>query len=124
MEHPLLTRTPRDPLPLRLARRLGLARGVFRNEGLGPRPALPLELYAYEGCPHCRRVRQTLTELDLDFLHRSTPRGPSPKRDALRERGGKVQVPFLVDPNTQKISRLTQDQGDNRGNNRNRNDNP
>lgn len=41
-----------------------------------------------------------MTELDLDFMHRSCPRGDSPNRRELRSRGGKTQVPYLVDPNT------------------------
>ena len=29
------------------------------------RPARLLELYEFEGCPFCRKVRDALTELDL-----------------------------------------------------------
>ena len=47
----------------------------------------------------CRRVRQTLTELDIDYIHRSCPRGNSKNRRELEQRGGKIQVPYLVDPN-------------------------
>ena len=87
------------PLLLRWARALGLARGMFRRARLGTRPRLTLELYSYEGCPMCRRVRQTLTELDIDYIHRSCPRGNSKNRRELEQRGGKIQVPYLVDPN-------------------------
>ena len=59
----------------------------------------PLTLYNMEGSPYCRRVREALTELDLEYIVRNVPKG-SPKRAALVERGGKMQVPFLVDPNT------------------------
>ena len=54
-----------------------------------------------EGSPYCRKVRETLCELDLVHLVRNVPKG-SPRRAELRERGGKVQVPYLVDPNTQR----------------------
>ena len=81
-------------------RGLGLLRGIFREPQVGPRPDLPLELYSMEGCPACRKVRRVLTELDLDFVHRSCPRGASPKRRYLERRGGKLQVPYLIDPNT------------------------
>ena len=65
-----------------------------------PRSALePLSLWNMEGSPYCRKVRETLSELDLEYVARNVPKG-SPKRAALVERGGKMQVPFLVDPNT------------------------
>ena len=87
------------PFPLRIARALGLGRGIWKRRGVGPRPQQTLELYAFEGCMSCRRVRQVLSELDLDYLHRSCPMGDSDNRRRLLERGGKVQVPYLVDPN-------------------------
>src|SRR6185369_59998 len=59
----------------------------------------PLTLYNMEGSPYCRKVREALTELDLEYVVRNVPKG-SPKRAALVERGGKMQVPYLVDPNT------------------------
>ena len=87
------------PLPLRAARKLGLARGLVRSAALGPRPRQLLELYSMEACGSCRRVRQVLTELDLDFVHRSCPKGDSANRRRLLERGAKLQFPFLIDPN-------------------------
>jgi glutathione S-transferase len=84
-----------------LATAVRLGRGTRCVAGLGTarRPASPLELYNMEGSPYCRKVREALSELDLEHLVRNVPKG-SPKRDALRERAGKVQVPYLVDPNT------------------------
>ena len=87
------------PAPLRLARKLGLARGLVKDERATPAPEQLLELFSMEGCGACRRVREVLTELDLDFLHRSCPKGDSAARRALGTRAGKVQVPYLVDPN-------------------------
>ena len=66
-----------------------------------PRTLKPLTLYNMEGSPYCRKVRETLSELDLEHVVRNVPKG-SPKRAELAERGGKVQVPYLIDPNTQK----------------------
>lgn len=74
--------------------------GMFKASGARAMPPRLLELYSAEGCPACRRVRRTLTELDLDFVHRSCPRGESETRRTLAARGGKVQLPYLVDPNT------------------------
>jgi glutaredoxin len=84
-----------------LNRFFGAMPGTFRSPAsVSEQPRELLELFSYEGCPACRRVRRKLTELDLDYLHRSSPRGESPKREALKRRGGKIQVPYLVDPNT------------------------
>lgn len=59
----------------------------------------PLTLYNMEGSPYCRKVREALCELDLEYLVRNVPKG-SPARAELEQRGGKVQVPYLIDPNT------------------------
>ena len=60
-----------------------------------------LELYDFEGCPHCRLVREVLTELDLDALIKPCPKGGHRFRDEVIRRGGKAQFPYLVDPNTE-----------------------
>lgn len=80
---------------------LRFGRGSNRSAGLSRRrePEALLELYEFEACPFCRKVRERMTELDLDYVSRTVPRG-SPKRARLRELGGKEQVPFLIDPNT------------------------
>ena len=69
---------------------------------LGPRPARLLELYEFEACPYCRKVREALTILDLDALVRPCPKGGTRFRPELERRGGKQQFPYLVDPNTGK----------------------
>src|SRR5262249_46504030 len=67
---------------------------------LGPRPEKPLELYEFEGCPYCRKVREALSILDLEAVIYPCPkRGPRFRRE-LERRGGKQQFPYLVDPNT------------------------
>jgi len=64
-------------------------------------PADPqLQLYEFENCPYCRRVREVLTELDLDALISPCPKGGQRFRPELIERGGKEQFPYLVDPST------------------------
>jgi glutathione S-transferase len=72
----------------------------MRVEALGPRPKRPLELYEFEACPYCRKVREALTALDLEADVRPCPKGGDRFRPVVRERGGKEQFPFLVDPNT------------------------
>jgi glutathione S-transferase len=66
---------------------------------LGARPAAPLELYEFEGCPFCRKVREALSILDLDAIVYPCPKnGPRFRPEVIR-RGGKAQFPYLVDPN-------------------------
>jgi len=79
--------------------RLGSGHEVGR---LGPRPAQLLELYDFEGCPYCRKVREALSILDLDARVRPCPKGGRRFRPLVRERGGREQFPYLVDPNTGK----------------------
>ncbi len=62
-------------------------------------PKKLLELYSYEGSPFCRLVRETLCELEIPYRLHNIAHG-SPKRDAFVELSGKMQVPYLVDPNT------------------------
>lgn len=56
---------------------------------------MQLELYQFEGCPYCSKVRKTMTELGLSFIAHN-PRQNEAKMDELMELGGEDQVPFLV----------------------------
>ena len=66
---------------------------------IGPRPEKMLELYEFEACPFCRKVREALSILDLDVLVKPCPKGGTRFRPELVQRGGKAQFPYLVDPN-------------------------
>jgi glutathione S-transferase len=68
----------------------------------GRRPAQLLELYEFEGCPYCRKVREALSILDLDARIWPCPKGGPRFREEVRAKGGKAQFPYLVDPNTGK----------------------
>ena len=57
-----------------------------------------LVLYNVESSPYCRKVREALTELDLAYICKNAPRG-SRAREQLLNEGGRVMVPFLIDPN-------------------------
>ena len=78
----------------------GLARpglgGFYRD---AEQPAEPLELYSFEASPFCRIVRERLCALELPYVLRNVAKG-SPRRESFVERSGKMQVPYLVDPNT------------------------
>ncbi len=63
------------------------------------RPEKPLMLYEFEACPFCRKVREALTTFDLGALIYPCPKGGR-HREVVREKGGKDQFPFLIDPNT------------------------
>jgi glutathione S-transferase len=85
-------------------------------------PRRPLELFSFESSPYSRRVRELLSELELAYVLRSTGKarwedlGPpilrktlfpdlpisGRTRTELLARAGKVQVPYLADPNTGK----------------------
>jgi len=68
------------------------------------RPAQPLELYEYEACPFCRKVREAVSMLDLDVIVYPCPRDGTRYRANVTEMGGKSQFPYLVDPNTKFAS--------------------
>jgi len=75
--------------------------GVFVGRP-GARPDQPVELYDFEACPYCRKVREALSILDLDAMVYPCPRGGTRFREEVERRGGRAQFPYLVDPNTGK----------------------
>ena len=62
-------------------------------------PAAPLERGPSSSSAFCRRVRETLCELELPYVLHNVGKN-SAHRPALLERAKKVQVPYLEDPNT------------------------
>ena len=121
---------PRNPSGLRrkLAVAVGalstVSRAVKGLRGLKARPSVaplkPLELFSFESSPYSRLVREVLCELELPYLLHNTGKarwqdiGPPKMRTrlskglatigrnrlVLEERTGKIQVPYLIDPNT------------------------
>ena len=64
-----------------------------------------LELYQAEGCPHCAKVREALTDFGVSYVIHN-PRLPGDEGgDVLNEQthqemtelGGQDQIPYLVD---------------------------
>lgn len=78
---------------------INLWRGTHVDEAL-VKPKKHLELYDMEGGPYCRLVREVLTELGLEAIIYPCPRGGKRFRPTVEKLGGKMQLPFLVDPNT------------------------
>jgi len=64
-------------------------------------PEQMLELYQFEGCPFCSRVRQKMTDLQLDFIAHTVE--PSGDRPQVEDISGQTGVPVLVDPNTDTV---------------------
>src|SRR5262249_17754225 len=62
-------------------------------------PKAPLQLWSFEASPYCRIAREALSELELPYFLHNVAKG-SPKRDGFVRRAGKMQVPYLIDPNT------------------------
>ncbi len=77
---------------------LSLGRGLLAGSGTRI-PEKPLELYEFEACPYCRKVREVLSEMDLSYVSHPCGRG-SNQRQTVIALGGKTLFPFLVDPNT------------------------
>ncbi|MGE0520740.1 MAG: glutathione S-transferase N-terminal domain-containing protein [Candidatus Binatia bacterium] len=71
-----------------------------RVAALGRRPAQPLELYEFEACPFCRKVREALSALDVDAIIYPCPKNGPRFRPEVVRLGGKAQFPYLVDRNT------------------------
>jgi glutathione S-transferase len=119
----------RDSVPIRFRMGLassGLASVVRFGRGTWAAPSRPasqpLELYSFESSPFSRLVRERLCSFELAYLLHNLGKEqvadiglpelglhlrlgryapvPGGKREALGERGGRIQVPFLVDPNT------------------------
>lgn len=88
-----------DVVTSTLASGLTFARGYYVRTH-ARQPEKLLELYEFESCPFCRKVRETLSELDLDAMIYPCPPGGTRFRPKALELGGKKQFPFLVDPNT------------------------
>ncbi|MEO8706636.1 MAG: glutathione S-transferase N-terminal domain-containing protein [Kofleriaceae bacterium] len=73
--------------------------GTGRNVRPARAPEQPLELWSFELSPYSRRVREELCELELTYVLHNVGRD-SPRRPELLARTGKIQVPYLEDPNT------------------------
>ncbi|MFC6826794.1 glutathione S-transferase N-terminal domain-containing protein [Halopelagius fulvigenes] len=55
-----------------------------------------LILYELEGCPYCAKVKNKLSELDLEYESKMVPRSHS-ERTEVEEVSGQTGVPVLVD---------------------------
>jgi glutathione S-transferase len=89
--------------------RLGVGAQISKGLSEEKKPKKLLQLYEFEACPYCKKVRETLCVLDLDAIIYPCPRETlsefgvsenSRYRPEANRLGGKIQFPFLVDENT------------------------
>ncbi len=67
-----------------------------------------LELFHFEACPYCKKVRMKLEELGVSYI--SSPSLPGSKNwERLIKLGGEEQVPFIHDQE-KKISMYESDE--------------
>jgi glutathione S-transferase len=67
-----------------------------------------LELYQFEACPHCARVRRKLSELGLDWISREVPVDRS-ERQRVEAISGQPLVPVLADPDHNMVVTESED---------------
>ena len=88
------------PLPILAGAPIQLLRGTRGTfVQASRRPEQPLELWSFEASPFSRIAREKLCVLELPYLLHNVAKG-SPSRGAFVARSGKMQVPYLADPNT------------------------
>lgn len=68
----------------------GVSGTAFPNQ-----PEQALKLYEFEGSPFCRRVREVLTLLNLDYEVYPCPKGGTKYRKIVKQQGGKLQFHLL-----------------------------
>lgn len=103
---PLVLRLPFMGLSSFFASLLRGFSGIRRQKGIKDMNIEPtsIELWSYEASPHCRLVREVLTELEIPYLlHNVGKRSPNRKRFV--QKSGRMMVPYLVDSNTDKGSK-------------------
>ena len=97
-----------------------LNQGMHANTGV--EPEYLLELYSFESSPYARPVRELLCEMEIPYILRScgrtqlqewmlpplrdalniNPDSELANRRALQEQEGRVSIPYLYDPNTER----------------------
>jgi glutathione S-transferase len=81
----------------------------MRASPVSRQPEKLLELYEFEACPFCRKVREGLSIMDLDAMIYPCPKGGTRYRPDVVRRGGKSQFPWFIDPNTGREMYESQD---------------
>lgn len=56
-------------------------------------------LFQKEECPYCQKVRQALSDLDVEWFSATKP-SEGKRTGSLEKLGGQDQVPFIIDTDT------------------------
>nr|WEU39140.1 glutathione S-transferase [Saccharina japonica] len=83
-----------------VVRALGLKVTERGNTWDRAQPRKPIEIYEFEGCPFCRKVREAVNILDLDVVFYPCPQDGPTFRPKANKLGGSKQFPYMVDPNS------------------------
>jgi glutathione S-transferase len=83
-----------------VVRSMGMKVDERTNIMFEKRPKKLIQIYEFESCPFCRKVREAVTLLDLDVVFYPCPKGGKKYRQVVEELGGKLQFPYMRDPNT------------------------
>ena len=75
---------------------------IKETAGSFDKPNKPLILYDLYSCPFCKKTREALNMLDIDYEVKPCPKNGKVYRTEVQNKGGKQQFPYLVDPNTGK----------------------
>jgi len=78
--------------------------GVRKRKGMkeyGFEDPTTIELWSYEASPHCRLVREMLTELEIPYLLHNVGKR-SPNRKKFVQLSGRMMVPYLLDKSKEK----------------------
>ena len=70
------------------------------------KPEELLEVYQFEQCPYCSKVRKKMTKLGMDFIARHVD---PHDRTRVEDISGQTGVPVLVDPNTDTVMNESDD---------------
>ncbi len=90
---------PLDTASSALASAARPTRGSRVRRTRAEQPAQLIELWSFEASPYCRKVREVISELGLDVRVHNVGKGGR-RRPELVALGGRMQVPYLADPNT------------------------
>jgi len=83
------------------------------------KPKKLLELWSFEPSPFCKKVREILSSLEIAYISKNAARGSLKRREfrekygeklsTFRSKAGIIQVPLLIDPNTNVIMLESED---------------
>ena len=68
-----------------------------------------LELYQFESCPYCKRVREKLEELGISYISHPVSYHNPEARERLKKLTDTTMVPYLVDNDKDRTMHESED---------------